>query len=279
MSNRTFSTKTVLALVLAAVPLTACDSLFNIVDDLRDGLADAEIDLAQAVAKAEAEVPSGTIVDAEFEFEHNRLQYRFVIWQDGNEVRLELAADDGSVLKHRTEAVDADDAAELSAQALIVESASLSFVDAIAIAEDATGGTAFEVEADDGVFEVEVLIGDVVRELDIDPDTGAVLKDQPSDDWADDGDDDDDSDGDDDSDDDDSDDDDSDSDDDETDEDEDDETEEDEADDETDEDEADDETEEDEADDETEEDEADETEDEDEADETDEDEADETEEG
>ena len=126
MSNRTFSTKTVLALVLAAVPLTACDSLFNIVDDLRDGLADAEIDLAQAVAKAEAEVPSGTIVDAEFEFEHGRLQYRFVIWQDGEERRLELAADDGRVLKNRSEAVDADDAAELSAQALIVESASLS---------------------------------------------------------------------------------------------------------------------------------------------------------
>lgn len=186
MSKRSFSTKLALFLAAVSLSLTACDSMFNVVDDLRDGLADAQIDLADAVAKAQTEVPSGTIIDAEFEFEHNRLQYRFVIWQDGNEVRLELAADDGRVLKNRAEAVDADDAAELSAQALIVEGASLSLVDAVAIAEETTGGTAFEVEADDGVFEVEVLVGDDVRELDIDPGDGAVLKNQPSDDWADD---------------------------------------------------------------------------------------------
>jgi uncharacterized membrane protein YkoI len=175
---------TVLALILAAVslPLTACDSTFSIVDDLRDGLAGAEIDLETAIAKAQSEVPSGTIIDAEFEFEHDRLQYHFVLWQDGNEVRVELSADDGRVLKNRAEAVDEDDAAELDAQAAIVERASLGWADAIAIAEDATGGTAFEIEADDGVFEIELLIGDSIHEVDIDPESGAVLKNEQSDD-------------------------------------------------------------------------------------------------
>ena len=81
MRKRTFTSTLVLALSLSAASLTiaGCDSMFDVVDDLRDGLADAEIDLADAVARAQAQVPNGTIVDAEFEYEHQRLQYRFVI--------------------------------------------------------------------------------------------------------------------------------------------------------------------------------------------------------
>lgn len=188
MLNRTLSISTFLAALLttASVGLIACDLQQAFIDDLRDGLVDANVDLASALEQAQAHVPNGTIIDAEFEYEHQRLQYKFEIWSEGRELRLELAADDGRVLKNRAESVDADDAAELSAQAEIVETASLDFIDAIMIAEDATGGAAFEVEADDGVFEVEVLVDDVIRELDIDPDTGAITKNQRSDDYGDD---------------------------------------------------------------------------------------------
>ena len=112
---------------------------------------------------------------------------------DGDTIReIDVSPADGSVIRDRSEALDADDLAEVQAAAELV-AASDGWSALIGIAEADAGGVAFEAEADgdDGVLEVELLVDGVIWEVELASD-GSVLKSEVSDDQLESGDDDDD---------------------------------------------------------------------------------------
>lgn len=198
------STKIRLALPLLlslALPVAACDSGDE--GSLRDALIEevetAEISLAEAIEAAQTAAPGAVVLEADLDFDDGDEVTYDIELLDGDTVReIDISPADGSVLRNRSEALDADDLAEAQAAAELV-AASDGWSALIGIAEADTGGVAFEAEADgdDGVLEVELLVDGVIWEVELAPD-GSVLKSEVSDDQleGDDGDTDDDDDGD-----------------------------------------------------------------------------------
>ncbi len=201
----------------------ACDTSLedsSLRDLLQDEVDGADVSLAEAIGAAQAAAPGAVVIDAELDVDSNPVSYDIELL-DGDVMReIDISPTDGSVVRDRTESLDADDLVEAQADADLAAGAS-SWAEIIATAEAEAGGVAFEAEADadDGVLQVELLVDGVIWEVELSAD-GTVTKSEVSDDQLDDSNsnsnsDDDDSDDDDsDSDDDDSDDDDSDSDDD-----------------------------------------------------------------
>jgi uncharacterized membrane protein YkoI len=171
-----------LALALA---LPACDagpSDDSLRDRISQQLADAKLSLSEAVEIAQAEAPGATVVDAELDVEHAATVYDIELYADGVEHEVHVSPDDGAILRHRKQTVDADDATELAAAAALVQ-ASSGWGDLIAKAEAESGGMAFELEADDddGVLEVETLTDAGLWEVELTSD-GTVVKSEASDD-------------------------------------------------------------------------------------------------
>ncbi len=186
------STKTRLALPLLlslALPLvSACDTGDD--GSLRDALIEeveaAEITLAEAVETAQAAAPGATVLEAELDFDDGDEVTYDIELLDGDSMReIDVSPADGSVIRDRSEALDADDLAEAQAAAELV-AASDGWTALIGSAESEVGGVAFEAEAegDDGVLEVELLVDGVIWEVELASD-GTVLKSEPSDDQLD----------------------------------------------------------------------------------------------
>jgi uncharacterized membrane protein YkoI len=180
MSKHTSPIHLALFLMTASVGLAACDAEISATDELRAALDDAEFDLGEAIMKAEAAVPEGTILEAELEFEQAKLHYEFALLQGEQAVELELGAHTGEVMKNQAgepedPALAAEEAQSLGGHANLLKG--------IAIAEARSGGQAFEIEVEDGLIRITVLAGDTVRVIVVEPGTGVVLEDKPSDDW------------------------------------------------------------------------------------------------
>ncbi|MBL8941684.1 MAG: PepSY domain-containing protein [Myxococcales bacterium] len=164
--------------LLAAACDTAADSQ-SLREQVAAGLADATIPLAEAIATAQTE-GAGVAIDAELEVEHGAPTYRIEVIGDAGEVRIDIDPQSGAVL--RNEASSSGNTEDNAANAAFAAGAD--WAGLIAAAEAHVEGDAFEIEADDGVFEVKVLVDAVVYEIDLSA-AGEVVKSEVSDDWDD----------------------------------------------------------------------------------------------
>ena len=174
-----------LPVLLSLLPFaTACDMAES--GSLRDSLIEqvdaADITLAEAVEAAQAAAPGAVVLEAELDFDSTPVAYDVELL-DGEQLReIDVSPTDGSVLRDRSESLDADDLAEAQAAASLA-SAAASWTAIIEAAEAEAGGIAFELEADgdDGVLEVELLVDGVIWEVELLAD-GTITKSEVSDD-------------------------------------------------------------------------------------------------
>ncbi len=148
-------------------------------------LGDVEITLAEAIAIAEGAAPGGVVLEAELDVHDKATTYNIELLEGNAEREIDVSPQDGSIVRDRLRALDGDDLAEAEAAAALV-SASVGWAEILARAESEVGGVAFEVEADDdGVLEVELLVGDEIWETEHAAD-GSLTKSEKSDDQRDD---------------------------------------------------------------------------------------------
>lgn len=169
--------------VAALVLLTAaCDSAASdqsLREKVAAGLADATIPLAEAIATAQTE-GAGVAIEAELEVEHGAPTYRIEVIGDAGQSRIDIDPQSGAVLRNEASSSGNDD--DNAANAAFATGADWAAL--IAAAEAHVGGDAFEIEADDGVFEAKVLVDAIVYEIDLSA-AGEVVKSEVSDDWDD----------------------------------------------------------------------------------------------
>jgi uncharacterized membrane protein YkoI len=172
----------VLSLSLFAT-LGACDTGDDSAQALRDkliqGLDQAAVPLATAIATAETE-GAGVAIEAELEVEYGALVYRVDVIGNGNETRIDIDPESGAVVRSKAEGSADDDDLQDAALATGADWAAL-----IATAEAHVGGEAFEieVEGDDGAaFEVKVLADNTIWEVYLSG-AGAVVKSERGDDY------------------------------------------------------------------------------------------------
>lgn len=167
------------ALVLLAA---ACDNTSDsqsLREKIAAGLEEATIPLAEAIATAQTEAP-GVAIEAKLEVEYGAPTYRIEVIGDAGQARIDIDPQSGAVLRNEASSSgNTDDNAANAAFAAGADWAAL-----VAAAEAHVGGAAFEIEADDGVFETKVLVDAVVYEVDLSA-AGEVVKSEVSDDWDD----------------------------------------------------------------------------------------------
>lgn len=174
-------------LVLGSTPIRADEDEAKEHANAKIALGKAKLTLEQAVAAALKQVPGGKAVEAELELEGDGVEFEVEIVSEGKHMEVEIDAVSGKVKsvkeegeddeKDEDEDEDEDEQAETDAA-----QAKITLSQAIATAlKQVPGGKAFEAEVerkDDNklVFEVELLAGDKVMEVEIDAMTGKVLE-------------------------------------------------------------------------------------------------------
>lgn len=147
---------------------------------VRKAVTGAESSLAEAIDAAAQAVPAGVLVDAELEVEARKPVYEVRLLDGGALTKVHVDPDTAAVL--RTE-VDADDIADATAAAAVLQDSTLDPAAVIATAEaERPGGIAFEFEVKDGLLEVEVVDDAGLFEIRIDPADGSVVEVDVSDD-------------------------------------------------------------------------------------------------
>ncbi len=163
--------------------LGACDTGNDSAQVLRDklvqGLDQATVPLAAAIATAEAE-GAGVAIEAELEVEYGALVYSIDVIGNGTETSIDIDPQSGAVV--RSEAEGSTDADDLQAATFATGA---DWAGLIATAEAHVGGDAFEIEVDGedgGIFEVKVLVGNSTWEVYLSA-SGAVVKSERDDDY------------------------------------------------------------------------------------------------
>lgn len=172
-------------LALGSTPVSADEDEAKEHANARIALGKAKLTLEQAVAAALKQVPGGKAVEAELELEGNNVEFEVEVVSGGKHMEVTLDAVSGKVKNVKEEGKDGekdededeDEQAETDAAM-----AKITLSQAIAAAlKEVPGGKAFEAEAereDDNklVFEIELISGDKVMEVEIDAMTGKVLE-------------------------------------------------------------------------------------------------------
>jgi Peptidase propeptide and YPEB domain len=173
------STRHLLSVAFLAVACDGAAEPQTLREKIAAGLADAAIPLADAIATAQTEA-SGVAVEAKLEVEDGAPTYRIEVVGDAGQSRVEIDPTSGTITRNRpSSSGNVEDNAANAAFAAGADWAAL-----IAAAEAHVGGEAFEIEADDGVFEAKVLVDLVVYELDLSA-AGEIVKSEVSDDFED----------------------------------------------------------------------------------------------
>jgi len=171
-------------LALGSAPVRADEDEAKEHANARIALGKAKLTMEQAVAAALKEVPGGKAVEAELELESDNVVWEVEVVSGRKHMEVKLDAISGKVKEveeegkegEKDEDEDEDEQAETDAA-----KAKITLSQAIATAlKEVPGGKAFEAETEreDGklVFEIELLSGDKVMEVEIDAMTGKVLE-------------------------------------------------------------------------------------------------------
>ena len=140
-----------------------------------------KISLKQAITIASKQA-AGTLVSAEFDDDDDDAQagvYEIEFSTDSTNYEIKVDATTSKIIGTETERLDSGDIADYKTQ----QQAKIDITNAMSIAEKETGGQIMEIEFkndrdyDDhtSYYEVEVLKGNQIIELNIDADTGSVF--------------------------------------------------------------------------------------------------------
>jgi hypothetical protein len=171
--------------LLSTLALGACDLAGDSTtprEQLGVELDAAKISLVEAIEIAQKQAPDAVVLEAELDVHTDVTTYDIELLDGGGEREIDVSPADGSIVRDRRRALDADDLAEAKAAAELV-TASIGWAAILDKAQGAADGVAFEAEADadDRVLEVELLVDGVIWEVELGPD-GSVLKSERSDD-------------------------------------------------------------------------------------------------
>ena len=182
MVNKNFKVTTLagyLMIALSAVTLTTTVHA-NINDEVKAAQA-TKISLKQAITIASRQA-SGTLISAEFDEDDDDAQagvYEIEFSTDSTNYEIKVDAMTGSIISTETERLDRDDVNDYNVQ----RKAKVHIMDAMSMAEKNTGGQVMEIEFENDrdyddhhtYYEIEVLKGNQIIELNIDADTGVVF--------------------------------------------------------------------------------------------------------
>lgn len=182
MFNKNFKVTTLagcLMIALSAVTLTTTGHA-NINNEVKAAQA-SKISLKQAITLASKEA-SGTLISAEFDDNDDKAQggvYEIEFSTDSTNYEIKIDAMTGSIISTETERLDSGDVNDYNVQ----RKAKVHIMDAMSLAEKNTSGQIMEIEFKNNryyndhhtYYEVEVLKGNQIIELNIDADTGAVF--------------------------------------------------------------------------------------------------------
>ena len=179
-----------LALGLCSAPAWADEDEAKEHANAKIALGKAKLTMEQAVAAALKRLPDGKAVEAELELEGDDVVFEVEVVTGGKHMEVKLDAISGKI-KAVEEEGKADDKDENDgedegdedeqAETDIAAKAKITLSQAIATAlKQVPGGKAFEAESerddDKLIFEIELLAGDKVMEVEIDAMTGKVLE-------------------------------------------------------------------------------------------------------
>jgi hypothetical protein len=174
------------AMVLPLV-LAGCDLASISPSEFRSKVAAFDVDLASAMELASAAVADGVVVDAEYD----DARWEVEVVSGSNRVRVAVDPSSGETRVLSTRAADAE---ELAAAQLVLTSPT-TLTDALVTAAAAVpGGIAYDIEASEGVYEVELVHESAFFEVEVNPldgDVDSVEEDDAEDPESDDDDDDD----------------------------------------------------------------------------------------
>lgn len=172
-----------LSVISALLLSTGCSlSIDTGTSKIRELVTDAEVSLAKAIDAAALTVPGGAVIEAGLEVEATTPVYEVRMFADGSLTKVHVDPDTGAVVRSEID-TDDEDVAEAQLAAGLLQGATLDAAAAIAVAEQfRPGSTAFEVEVEDGLLEVEVVDAGGLFEIYIDPADGSVIASEISDD-------------------------------------------------------------------------------------------------
>jgi uncharacterized membrane protein YkoI len=157
-----------------AAPAARTDNAMNEIDAAKA----AKIGLAQALATAESQGGQGRAIDADFEKAEGSTPTHWeikVVYPDGKLVEHYINADTGALIKSENQPFERY---FTRLKVSDFQDAKTSLKDALAIAEQKTGGKAFEAEVErEGssvVYEITVALADKTQEIKIGPDGNVV---------------------------------------------------------------------------------------------------------
>lgn len=141
----------------------------------------SKISLKQAITIASKQA-SGTLISAEFDDDDDKAQggvYEIEFSTDSTNYEIKIDAMTGSIISTETERLDSGDVRDYNVQ----RKAKVQIMDAMSMAEKETSGQVMEIEFKNNrhyddhhtYYEIEVLKGNQIIELNIDADTGAVF--------------------------------------------------------------------------------------------------------
>ena len=178
---KSFQVTTLGACLAVALAVGAVSTTANAdTDEVRAAQA-AKLTVKQAIDTARKSA-SGTLVSAEFDDDDDNAQggvYEIEFNTDTTNYEVKVDAITGQVISTETERLDSGDIADYKTQ----QQAKIDIMNAMSIAEKETSGQIMEIEfkndrdyADHtSYYEVEVLKGSQIMELNVDADTGAVF--------------------------------------------------------------------------------------------------------
>jgi uncharacterized membrane protein YkoI len=175
MNTKLGFTATLLAAGLLATPALAADR-----DDYK-AFSQAKTSLTQAIQTAEkAQGGQARAVDAEFEHDDGKSLYEIKVMSGDQVMTYHIDAATGQSTKAEEQGRLADFLGVNKVDAGKLNSAKTTLIQAIGVAEQNTNGKAMEAEIDEDTggihYEVTVLVGDDTREVEVDGNTGKVLK-------------------------------------------------------------------------------------------------------
>lgn len=127
----------------------------------------------QEIEKKALAVVNGTVTNIEFDKEYTGDVYEVEIKTETEEHDLTFDASTGELLKQKKEALDDDD---LYIQANNNTTVNITREQAIEKAQSKAKGTVTKVELDDGVYEIEMVDGQLEYDIDVHATTGEIIK-------------------------------------------------------------------------------------------------------
>ena len=127
----------------------------------------------QEVEQKALEIVNGTVTNVEFDKEYTGDVYEVEIKTETEEHDLTFDAYTGELLRQKKEALDADDQ---YIQADNNTAVKITKEQAIEKALSKAKGTVTKVELDDGVYEIEIVDGQLEYDIDVHATTGEIIK-------------------------------------------------------------------------------------------------------